>query len=75
MEFEVLKKVTAQILGMDPEEIELDMSFASDLGADSLDLYQIATGIENELSVSFPPEALKNIKTVREAVDLIKRTV
>ena len=41
MEFEALKKVAAAVLGMDPDEIEMDMTFLTDLGADSLDLYQI----------------------------------
>lgn len=41
MEYEALKKVMAAVLGMDSEEIKMDMTFLSDLGADSLDLYQI----------------------------------
>lgn len=49
MEFEALKKVTAAVLGMDPDEIEMDMTFLTDLGADSLDLYQIFMGVEDEL--------------------------
>ena len=48
MEFEALKKVAATVLGMDPEEIEMDMTFLTDLGADSLDLYQIFMGVEEE---------------------------
>lgn len=73
MEFDALRKVTAAVLGMDTEEIELDMDFVSDLGADSLDLYQIFVGVEDELGVTIPPEEVESIKTVQEAVELIKQ--
>lgn len=72
VEFEALKKVTASILGMDPQEIRLDMTFMSDLGADSLDLYQIVMGVEDELNISVPEDALKKVKTVRDAVELVE---
>lgn len=73
MEFDALRKVTAAVLGMDTEEIELDMDFVSDLGADSLDLYQIFVGVEDELGITIPPEEVESIKTVQEAVELIKQ--
>ena len=72
MEFEALKKAMATILGMDPDEIEMDMEFLADLGADSLDVYQSVMGVEEELGITIPSEPLQNIKTVREAVELIK---
>lgn len=72
MELEALRKVTAAILGMDPEEIELDMTFLTDLGADSLDVYQIIMGIEDELDITLPVERIESIETVGEAVELIK---
>jgi acyl carrier protein len=73
MEFEALKKVTATVLGMDPDEIEYDMTFLSDLGADSLDLYQIFMGVEDELNITIPSEGLEGITTVGEAVELIEK--
>ena len=72
MEFDALKKVMANILGMDPNEVEMDMTFLNDLGADSLDLYQIVMGVEEELGITIPSEPLEKITTVREAVELIK---
>ena len=72
MEYEALRKVTAAILGMDPEEIRPDMTFLTDLGADSLDVYQIVMGVEEELGITIPAEKIKKIATVQEAVDLIK---
>ena len=73
MEFDALRKVTAAVLGMDTDEIELEMDFVSDLGADSLDLYQIFIGVEDELGITVPSEEVENIKTVNDAVELIKR--
>lgn len=72
MEFEALKKAMATILGMDPNEIEMDMTFLNDLGADSLDVYQIVMSVEEELGITIPSEPLEKITTVREAVELIK---
>ena len=74
MEFEALKKVAATVLGVDPDEIELDMTFLTDLGADSLDLYQIFMGVEEETGLQIPTEGLEKITTVREAVEWIKKT-
>lgn len=48
------------------------MTFLSDLGADSLDVYQIVKGVEEELDITIPTENLYHIKTVKEAVALIK---
>lgn len=56
MEYEALRKVTAAILGMDPEEIRPDMTFLTDLGADSLDVYQIVMGVEENLVSQFLAE-------------------
>ncbi len=72
MEFEALKKVAATVLGMDPDEIEMDMTFLTDLGADSLDLYQIFMGVEEETGLQIPTEGLDKITTVREAVEWIE---
>lgn len=73
MEFEILKKVTAAVLGMDPDEIKMDMVFLTDLGADSLDLYQIFLGVEGELGIKIPTEGWEKITTVREAVEWITK--
>lgn len=72
VEFATLKKVTATILGMDVNEIEPEMNFFTDLGADSLDLYQIVMGIEDELNISISAESLEGLQTVQEALKLIE---
>ena len=73
MEFEKLKKVIAEVLSVDPDEITLDTTFTDDLGADSLDLFQIIMGLEEEFDVEIAPEKAESIKTVEEALEMIKK--
>ena len=75
MEFEKLKKVIAEVLNVDPEEITMDTTFVDDLGADSLDVFQIIMGIEEEFDIEIPAEKAEKISTVEEAVELIKAAV
>lgn len=75
MEFEVLKKVMVDVLNVDESEILLENSFADDFGADSLDLFQIMTGVEEALSIEVLPEEVEKIRTVKEAVRLIEKKV
>lgn len=72
MEFEKLKQVIAEVLNLDPEEITPETTFLEDLGADSLDVYQIIMGIEEEFDIEIPAEKAERITTVGEAADLIK---
>ena len=46
MEFEKLQQIIAEVLNIDPEEITMNTTFVDDLGADSLDVFQIIMGIE-----------------------------
>ena len=72
MEFEKLKKVIAEVLNVDPDEITLETTFMDDLGADSLDVFQIIMGIEEEFDIEIPAEKAEKVATVEEAVELIK---
>ena len=72
MEFEKLKKVIAEVLSVDPDEITMDTTFTDALGADSLDVFQIIMGLEEEFDIEIAPEKAENIKTVEEALELIK---
>lgn len=72
MEFEKLKKVIAEVLNVDPDEITPGTTFVDDLGADSLDVFQIIMGIEEEFDIEIPAEKAEKISTVEEAVELIK---
>ena len=75
MEFEKLKNVIAEVLSVDPDEITMDTTFTDDLGADSLDLFQIIMGIEEEFDIEIAPEKAEKITTVEEAVELIKNEI
>lgn len=72
MEFEKLTKIIADVLNVDPKEITMETTFTDDLGADSLDIFQIIMGIEEEFEMEVPPEKAETITTVEEAVELIK---
>lgn len=72
MEFEKVKNVIAEVLNVDPDEIEMGTTFMDDLGADSLDIFQIIMGIEEEFDIEIPAEKAENITTVEEAVNMIK---
>lgn len=74
-EFEKLKKIIADVLSVDPEEVKMETTFMDDLGADSLDVYQIIMGIEEEFDIEVSEELAENIKTVEEAVELIKNAM
>ena len=75
MEFEKLKKVIAEVLNVDPDEITMETTFTDDLGADSLDLFQIIMGLEEEFDIEIPAESAEDITTVEEAVERIKKAV
>lgn len=72
---EKLKKVIADVLNVDPEEITPESTFMDDLGADSLDVFQIIMGIEEEFDIEVPAEAAEKITTVGEAVELINNAI
>ncbi len=72
MEFEKLKKIIADVLNVDPDEITMETTFLDDLGADSLDVFQIIMGIEEEFDIEVPAEEAEQITTVEEAVEMIK---
>ena len=75
MEFEKLKKVIAEVLNVDPEEITMESTFMDDLGADSLDVFQIVMGIEEEFDIEIPTDAAEKIVTVGDAVEQIKNAL
>ena len=74
MEFQILQKVIAQILSVDPSEIRPETTFVDDLGADSLDVYQIVMGIEEEFDIELSAQDVERINTIEEAVRLIKQS-
>lgn len=74
MEFEKLKKIIA-VLNVDEEEITMETTFVDDLGADSLDVFQIIMGLEEEFDIEIPNEEAEKIVTVGDAVEQIKNAL
>ncbi len=72
MEFEKLQGIIAEVLNIEPEEVNLGSTFVDDLGADSLDIFQIIMGIEEEFDIEIPTEAAEQIVSVGDAVEQIK---
>ena len=75
MEFEKLKKIIAEVLNVDEDEITMDTTFVDDLGADSLDVFQIIMGIEEEYDIEIENEEAEKIVTVSDAVEQIKNAL
>ena len=73
MELEKLQKIIAEVLNVDTEEVTPDTTFVDDLGADSLDIFQIVMGIEEEFDIEIPTEEVEQIVSVGDAVEQIKR--
>jgi acyl carrier protein len=70
--FEKMKKLIADRLEIDESKISLDSSFRQDLGADSLDTYELVYAIEEELGITIPDEKANEFNTVRDALEFIK---
>ena len=72
MEFEKLKAIIADVLNLDENDIHMDSTFVDDLGADSLDIFQIMRGIEETFDIEIDNEDAEKIVTVGDAVEQIK---
>ena len=75
MEFEKLQEIIADVLNVQKDEIRPETTFVDDLGADSLDIFQIIMGIEEEFDIEIDNEEAEKIVTVQDAVDHIKKAV
>lgn len=75
MEFEKLQKIISEVLNVDEDEITMGTTFVDDLGADSLDIFQIIMGIEEEFDIEIANEDAENIVTVGDAVEQIKNAL
>ncbi len=75
---EILSKVTellAEQLGTEEDDVSLEVEFAADLGADSLDLVELIMSLEEEFDLSIPDEDVEDIVTVGDAVDYISERI
>ena len=69
MEMEKIKAIIAEVLNIDADSITEDTTFVDDLGADSLDIFQIIMGIEEEYDIELDNESVEQIQKVGDAVE------
>ena len=75
MEFEKIKAIIAEVLNVDENETTMETTFTDDLGADSLDVFQIIMGLEEEFDIEIANEDAEKIATVGDAVEQIKNAL
>jgi acyl carrier protein len=75
MELEKLKKIIVEVMDVDEDEITTDTRFVDDLGADSLEVFQIIIGLQDEFDIEIPDEEAEKIVTVSDAVELIRNAL
>ena len=73
--FEKVKEIIEEQLNLDGVEITEQSSFKDDLGADSLDLFELVMAFEEEFGCSIPDDAAEKIKTIKDAIDYIEKQV
>jgi acyl carrier protein len=66
LEFSDLQNLAAEILGVDPQDVQMDKSFARDLAADSLDLVELIAAVEDKYDVELPEEELEKMKVISD---------
>lgn len=70
--FAKMKKLIAEKLEVEEDKITMESSFRQDLGADSLDTYELVYAIEEEMGVTIPDEKANEFETVGDAVEFLK---
>ncbi|MCL2204661.1 MAG: acyl carrier protein [Defluviitaleaceae bacterium] len=75
MEFEKIREVIAEQMNVPKEKITPETSFKDDLNADSLDLFQVITELEDIFGMQFSTEDAEKIKTVGDAAEYVKKAV
>ena len=70
--FEKKKEIIASELGVEEDKITLESTFKDDLGADSLDLFQMVMSIEDEYGIEIPTEDLEKMSTVGDIVKYLE---
>jgi len=68
-----VKKITAEKLSIEPDEVVPQASFVDDLGADSLDLVELIMALEEAFDIEISDEEAEKLQTVKDAIDYIKK--
>ena len=72
MEFEKIREIIVDVLGCSEDDVTLDTTFVDDLGADSLDLFELVMALEDEYNIEIPAEDLTDLTTVGAVMDYLK---
>ena len=75
MEFEKLQGIIAEVLNVSEDDITTSTTFVDDLGADSLDIFEIIAAIEEQFDIEIPQEDAEKIVTVGDAVEQIRNVL
>ncbi len=75
MVFEKIKKLLADQLDVDEDDMTMETNIAKDLGADSLDVVELLMSIEDEFEVEIPDEEIENIRTIGELTEYIQKNI
>lgn len=75
MELEKLQNIIADVLNVDASEVTMSTTFTDDLGADSLDVFQILMGVEEAFDIEIDQEEAEQIVSVADAVEAIKKAI
>ena len=75
MEFQKLQEIIVDVLNVTEDEITMETTFVDDLGADSLDIFQIIMGIEETFDIEIENDDAEKIVTVGDAVEQIKNAI
>ena len=75
MEFEKIRDIIVEVLNVEESDVKMESTFIDDLGADSLDVFQIIMGLKEEFDIEIPSDEAEKIVTVGDAVEQIKKAV
>ena len=75
MEFEKIRDIIVEVLNVEESDVKMESTFIDELGADSLDVFQIIMGLEEEFDIEIPSDEAEKIVTVGDAVEQIKKAV
>ena len=72
MEFDKIKSIISEVLSIDADGITEETTFLDDLGADSLDLFELVMALEDEYNIEIPAEELTELATVGDVIEYLK---
>ena len=70
--FDLLKKLIVELLEVDESEVVREASLADDFNADSLDIIELITAVEDAFKIEIPDDDVEKMRTVKDALDYIE---